>query len=95
MMLSGSEYIRPKRFLNRQELRRYVLGKMKINPQANPNLGRTERRRLERETFKEVRQNKPGRVTVVSVPRNWFELLKENFLPQWALPYWPVHYIEQ
>ena len=87
--------LRPKRFLNRQELRHYVLSRCRINPSSVPNLSRRERRELERSVGKEARGNFPGRVSVVSVLRNWFELLKENFLPQWALPHWPVRYIEQ
>ena len=86
--------LRPKRFLNRQELRRYIMDKLRINPQAVP-LSRKRRRELSRATMKEVRQGYRGKVFVVEKPSNWFELLKEQFLPQWALPYWPVRYTEQ
>lgn len=87
--------LRPKRILTRQELRRYVLRKCRINPASVPHLSRKERRELQRSVVKQARKNKPGKVSVVSVPSNWFELLKEGWLPQWALPYWPVRYIEQ
>jgi hypothetical protein len=86
--------LRPKRKLSRQELRRYVVNRLTLNPRV-VRLSRKRRRELARESLREVRKTHHGKVYVVDKPSNWFQFLKETFLPQWALAYWPVRYTEQ
>jgi len=85
--------LRPKRKLSRQELRRYVIDRLTLNPLV-VRLSRKRRRELARASLREVRKNQKGKVYVVAKPCSWFQFLKETFLPQWALPYWPVRYTE-
>lgn len=86
--------LRPKRKLSRQELRRYVIDRLTLNPRV-VRLTRKRRRELARTSLKEVRRRQEGKVYVVAKPSSWFQFLKETFLPQWVLPYWPVRYTEQ
>ena len=87
--------LRPKRLLNRQELRRYMMERLRINPQAVPNLSRKQRRVASRQTLRQVRKSNSAKIYVVESPCNWLELLKENWLPVWGLKLWPVRYTEQ
>lgn len=86
--------LRPKRLLNRQELRRYMMERLRINPHA-VRLTRKERRAASRSTMKEVRKGYHGKVFVIEKPSNWWEGLKETWLPAWGLKLWPVWYTEQ